>query len=128
MKGKASKACLLLFQSIRKALRVINKMAEKNRFIVEEACQFAVTMTRSEKDWIGSMAVLYGEHALHQPSATHVWAGEHVQDGTAFSALNKLQNDLKAEPVYTYSPCKAAVWIWFAIDQTPKKCLQTTRA
>ena len=32
--GKACKACSLEFQSTRKALRVINKMAEKNRFIV----------------------------------------------------------------------------------------------
>lgn len=66
-------------------------MAEKNCFIVKEACQFAVTMTRPEKDWGGSIAVLY------QLSATRVRAGEHVQDGTAFNAaLNILQNDLKA--------------------------------
>lgn len=44
--GKACKVCWLKFQSMRKALRVINKMAEKNTAIVEELCQFAVTMTR----------------------------------------------------------------------------------
>lgn len=56
-----------------------------------------MTMTRPEKDWGGSIAVLYGEHALQELSATRVWAGECVQDGTAFiAALNILQNDLKA--------------------------------
>lgn len=76
-------------------------MAEKNCFIVKEACQFAVTMTQPEKDRGGSVAV------LHQLSATRVRAGEHVQAGTAFTtALNILQNDLKAEPVYTHSHCK----------------------
>ena len=71
--GKACKARSLKIQSTRKALRVINKMAEKNSFIVEEACWFAVTMTRPEKDWGRSIAVLYGGHALHQLSATRVW-------------------------------------------------------
>ena len=72
-------------------------MAEKNSLIVEEACQFAVTMTRPEKDCEGSIAVLYFEHALHQLSATRVWVGECVQASTAFTAaLNILQNDLKA--------------------------------
>lgn len=72
-------------------------MAEKNSFIVEEACQFAVTMTRPEKDWGDSLAALYGEHALHQLSATHAQAGECTQAGSAFTAaLNILQNDLKA--------------------------------
>lgn len=95
--GKACKARSLKFQSTRKALRVINKMAEKNSFIVEEACQFAVTMTRAEKGCGGFMAVLYGEHALHQLSATRVWAGERVQADNSFTAaLNILQNDLKA--------------------------------
>lgn len=56
--GKACKARSLKFQSMRKALRVINKMAEKNIFIVKEACQFAVTMTRPEKNWGGSISVL----------------------------------------------------------------------
>lgn len=42
---EACKACSLQFQSTKKTLRVINKMAEKNSFIVEEARQFAVTMT-----------------------------------------------------------------------------------
>lgn len=59
MEGKACKARSLKFQSTGKALRVINKMAEKNIFIVEEACQFAVTMTRPEKDWGGLGGVLY---------------------------------------------------------------------
>lgn len=69
-------------------------------------------MTRPEKDWGGSIAVLY------QLSATRVRAGEHVQDGTAFNAaLNILQNDLKALPVYTHSHCR----IWFTVGQTPKK-------
>lgn len=72
-------------------------MVEKNSFIVEEACQFAVTMTRPEKDWGGSIAGLYGEHAMHQLSAIHAKAGEFVQAGTAFTAAsNILQNDLKA--------------------------------
>lgn len=67
-------------------------MAEKNSFIVDEACQFAVTMTRPEKDWGGSIALLYSERALHQLSATRVWVGECVQTGTAFpAALNILQ-------------------------------------
>lgn len=72
-------------------------MAEKNSFIVEEACQFSVTMTQSKKDWGGSIAALYGEHALHQLSATRLLVGECVQASTAFTvALKILQNDLKA--------------------------------
>lgn len=64
-------------------------------------------MTRPEKDSGGSIAVLYGEHALYQLSATPVWVGEGVQPGTAFTAaLNILQNDLKAWSVYTHSHCK----------------------
>lgn len=57
-KERACKACSLKFQSSREAPRVINKMAEKNIFIVEEACQFPVTMTRPEKDWGASVSVL----------------------------------------------------------------------
>lgn len=74
--GKACKARSLEFQSTRKTLRVINKMAEKNSFIVEEACQFAVTMTWPENDWGDSIAVLCCERALHQLRATRVYAGE----------------------------------------------------
>ncbi len=52
-------------------------------------------------------AVLYGEHALHQLSATRVWVGECVPDGSAFTAaLNILQNDLKAWSVYAHRHCK----------------------
>ena len=67
-------------------------MAEKNSFIVEEARWFAVTMTRPEKDWGASIAVLYGEHALHQLSTTHVWEGERLQASIAFiAALNTVE-------------------------------------
>ena len=94
--GKACKARSLEFQSTRKALRVINKMERKNSFIVEEARQFAVTMTRPEKDWERLYSCVVCEHALHQLSATHAWAGECVQASTAFTAaLNILRNDLK---------------------------------
>lgn len=77
-------------------------------------------MTRPEKDRGASMAAVYGEHALHQLRATHVREGERLRAGTAVTAaLNMLQNDLKAEPVYTHSHCETD--IWFTTGQALQK-------
>lgn len=92
----------------------LRKWQKKNCFIVEEACQFAVTMTRPEKDCRGSIAVLYGEYALYQLSVTCVRAGEHVQAGTAFTAalnIHVLQSDLQVWPVYSHSHCTTVMWL-----------------
>lgn len=89
---KACKARSLEFQSTRKTLRVINKMAEKNSFIVEEACQFAVTMTWPENNWGGSITVLCYEHALHQLRATRIcrWMCPCVYCCTEYTIKNDL--------------------------------------
>jgi len=57
-----------------------------------------------KKDPGASIDALYGEHAVHQPSTTRIREGERLRAGGAFTAaLNILQNDLKAKPVYTRS-------------------------
>lgn len=80
---EACKACSLEFQSLRKALGVINKMAEKTASLLERCVSLQSPWHDKDRTWEGCTVVLYGEHAVYQLCTTRVWTGKHTEGSSS---------------------------------------------